>query len=44
MARRVIRVPVKLTSKVKAGSLRTRCPLCGRLIQPRTTHNCSKTV
>jgi hypothetical protein len=39
---RVIRIPVKVTQQVKAGSMTIRCS-CGALVRPGRTHTCSKT-
>lgn len=38
---RTIRVPIKVTTKLKTGSFSVRCR-CGRLISPHTTHTCTR--
>lgn len=39
---RTIRIPVKVTTKLRTGSLPVRC-VCGRVIRPNTHHTCTKT-
>jgi hypothetical protein len=38
---RVIRVPLKVTTRVRTGSFTVRCR-CGRLIRPNTSHTCTR--